>query len=295
MDATGWFLLGAPWDCSGSSRGEQAAPAAFRAAGMAELVARDLGDAATAIGSDRRDTATGVRALPETVRAVRALAGTLTAALGGLPGQRPLVVGGDCSVLLGIFAALRAHVGPAGLWFLDGHPDYLDGAASETGETADMDLALLTGAGAEALVSIAGTPPMVRPEDVVLLGHRTRDLDQASAAEVARLPPALRAVDAEAVAADPSRAGRDAVRWLGHAGHGAWLHLDLDVLDPRSLPAVTYPQPGGLGWEQLAAALRPLAHSPRLLGVSIADFRPDLDPDGSFARRIVDTLRRTLP
>jgi arginase len=62
-----------------------------------------------------------------------------------------------------------------------------------------------------------------------------------------------------------------------------------------SLPAVTYLQPGGPEWELLSAALRPLARSPRLLGVSVADFRPDLDPDGELAGRILDLLDQTLP
>jgi arginase len=96
------------------------------------------------------------------------------------------------------------------------------------------------------------------------------------------------------VRGDPAAAGRRAAAWLSGAGRGAWLHLDLDVMDPETLPAVTYPQPGGLNWEQLALALEPLARSPRLLGVSVADFRPDLDPTGDLATRVVDLLQQTM-
>ena len=141
MTPADWFLLGAPWDCSGSGRGEQLAPAALRAAGLAALTDVDLGDAACAITSTERDEHTGVLALADTVRAARALADALESGLRDLPGRRPLVVGGDCSILLGILPALIRQVGDVGLWFLDGHPDYLDGRTSETGETADMDLA----------------------------------------------------------------------------------------------------------------------------------------------------------
>ena len=295
MIAGDWFLLGAPWDCSGSGRGEQAAPDALRAAGLSDLVGRDRGDAATVIDGTERDARTGVLALRETVRAARALADVLAQALRELPGRRPLVVGGDCSILLGILPALRGRVGPVGLWFLDGHPDYLDGSASDTGETADMDLAVLTGAGAEPLVTLAGAPPMVPVGDAVLLGHRTDGLDPGAAAELARLPDDLRRIDAATVVADPAAAGRRAAAWLAGAGRGAWLHLDLDVLDPAVLPAVTYPQPGGPDWDQLAAVLEPLARSPRLLGVSVADFRPDLDPTGNLAARVVEVLEHALP
>lgn len=110
---------------------------------------------------------------------------------------------------------------------------------------------------------------MIPVSDAVLLGHRTGDLDEGGAAELARLPTELRRIDAATVAADPAASGQRAAAWLASTGAGAWLHLDLDVMDPESLPAVTYPQPGGLDWGQLAAALEPLARSPRLLGDAI--------------------------
>ena len=74
------------------------------------------------------------------------------------------------------------------------------------------------------------------------------------------------------------------------AGSPAWLHLDLDVLDEGVLPAVTYPQPLGLDWDDLVALIRPLVAAPNLLGVSVADFNPDRDADGIHAARIVKAL-----
>jgi arginase len=287
-----WVLLGAPWDCSGTGRGEAVAPGALRAAGLGALVGRDAGDAHTPIDGTDRDPHTGVRASAATVRAARALAGALDRA--GADGRRPLVVGGDCSLLLGVVPSLRRRLGPIGLWFVDGHPDYLDGHGSDTGETADMDLAILTGVGAQPLVSLAGAVPMVAPGDAVLIGHRGVGLDETSAAELARAPSALRRVDAEAVRRDPGSAGRAAAALLGAHPTGAWLHIDLDVLDPDALPAVTYPQPGGPDWDQLGILLGPLASASGLLGVSVADFRPDLDPTGAYAARVVALLDHLL-
>ena len=157
-----------------------------------------------------------------------------------------------------------------------------------------MELAVLTGDDPASLVGLAGEPPLLAPGDAVLLGHRTRDLDEGARAETARLPADLRRIDAATLMSAPAAAGRRAAAWLAGAGQGVWLHLDLDVLDPDALPAVTYPQPGGPDWEQLAAVLRPLARSPRLLGVSVADFRPDLDPTGALAARVVDLLEHAL-
>jgi arginase len=294
VDGRSWFLLGAPWDCSGTGRGEATAPDALRTAGLARLVDVDLGNAATVIDSTHRDEATGVRALPETVAAARTLSGALAAGRRRHPGRRPLVVGGDCTLLLGVFAHLRAAVGEVGLWFLDGHPDYLDARASDTGETADSELAVLTGDGPPGLTGLAGTAPMAAARHVALLGHRTAGLDAESAAELARLPGDVLAIDAPAVLRDPAGAGARAAAWAARLGTPMWLHIDVDVLEPSSMPAVTYPQPGGPDPDDLAALLAPLARSPRLLGVSVADFRPDLDPDGRHAARLVTLLDRTF-
>ncbi|WP_250030953.1 arginase family protein [Paractinoplanes maris] len=269
-----WFLLGAPWDSSGSGRGEARAPDALRSAGISRLTEVDRGDAATVITSSDRDEGTGVRALPETISAARVLAAALREARDDHPGHRALIVGGDCSVLLGIFAHLRAAVGDVGLWMVDGHPDYVDPADSDTGETADSELAVLTGDGPAVLTGLAGTTPMVHPRHVTLIGHRTTGLDPASAAELARVPGEM-LTEVE-------------------AGLPMWLHIDVDVLDPSVMPAVTYPQPGGPDFDDLESLLTPLTASPALLGVSVADYRPDLDPDGHCAAGLVTLLERLL-
>src|SRR5262249_24855939 len=152
-------------------------PGALRDAGLIDLVDVDLGDAATVIASSRRDEATKVRALPDTVAAANSLATALSTGMRENPSRRPLVVGGDCSLLLGVFAHARRTLGEIGLWMVDGHPDYLDAAGSATGETADLELALLTGDGPAILAGLGGEVPMVAPRHVALIGHRTAGLD----------------------------------------------------------------------------------------------------------------------
>jgi arginase len=86
----------------------------------------------------------------------------------------PLVLGGDCSILLGSTLALR-KLGRYGLLFVDGHTDLLTPSDSITGGAAGMDLALVTGTGPELLTNIDGQKPYVRPEDTVLFGYRWPD------------------------------------------------------------------------------------------------------------------------
>ena len=76
------------------------------------------------------------------------------------------------------------------------------------------------------------------------------------------------------------------------AGPAYWLQLDVDVLDPSVMPAVDSPDPGGIGAAELTALLRELA--PRAVGASVTVFDPDLDPDGRYARLLVDVLSEGL-
>jgi len=276
-------IIDAPLDCSGAGRAEERAPAALRAAGVVRrLGARDAGEAQARIDDPVRDPETGVigaaavrRAAAEIATAVREVVDT---------GETPLVLGGDCTLLLGVFQALPRG---CGLWFVDGHADFSDGESSPTGEAADMDLAILTGHGPPGL--LPGDEPLVDPAAVVLLGHRPDGLHPDAAEENARLDPAIRALTApELRERGAAQVGREAAAQL--ADRPAWLHLDLDVLDEATLPAVSYPQPLGLDWGELVALARPLVAAPGLLGVSVADFNPDRDPDGVHAARIVEAL-----
>ncbi|TLX86979.1 MAG: hypothetical protein E6K97_09795 [Thaumarchaeota archaeon] len=63
----------------------------------------------------------------------------------------PIVLGGDCSILIGNLLALR-RIGRYGLFFIDGHADYYRPEESSTGEVADMELAIVSGHGPDILV-----------------------------------------------------------------------------------------------------------------------------------------------
>jgi len=276
-------VLDAPLDCSGAGRAEQNAPAALRAAGLVErLRARDAGAADARIRDSTRDPETGVIGAADVRRATAEIAERLRELLDS--DEVPLVVGGDCTLLLGVFTALPAG---CGLWFVDGHADFYDGESSPTGEAADMDLAILTGHGPPGLLD--SDERLVDPEAVVLLGHRPSDLDTDTAFENSRIDPSIRAATAPEVRSHgPRRSGAEAASRL--AARPAWLHVDLDVLDEEALPAVSYPQPQGLDWRELEELASPLAAAPNLIGVSVADFNPDRDEDGTLAGRVVDAL-----
>ena len=90
----------------------------------------------------------------------------------------PLVLGGDCSILIGNLLALR-RLGKYGLFFIDGHADFYQPEASPTGEVADMDLAIVSGRGPDILTNIDGLKPLVQDNNIVLFGNR--DVEEAKA------------------------------------------------------------------------------------------------------------------
>ncbi|MEU8169230.1 arginase family protein [Micromonospora sp. NPDC049004] len=205
-------------------------------------------------------------------------------------GEFPVVLGGDCSVLLGSALAMHrlgeAVGGRIGLVFVDGHSDFRHpGNASYVGAAAGEDLALVTGRGQADLAALEGRRPYFRDIDVVVLGIRAQDeyrLDLQAAGITTRPVPALRAEGA-------ARTAQWAHEQLADCA-GYWVHIDVDVLDPAVMPAVDAPDPGGIAFAELEILLAGLVDTPHCLGVELTVFDPDYDPDGSYAAEIVNTV-----
>jgi arginase len=218
----------------------------------------------------------------------KALADRIGAIIDG--GEFPLVLGGDCSILIGSALAMRrlgeAVDGRVGLMFVDGHSDFRHpGNAAYVGAAAGEDLALVTGRGQADLAAIEGRRPYFRDVDVVVLGNRAHDeyrLDLQAAGISSRAVPALRAEGA-------ARSAQWAREQLADCA-GYWVHVDVDVLDPAVMPAVDAPEPGGIAFAELELLIAGLVATPDCLGVEITVFDPDYDPDGSYAADIVSTV-----
>ncbi len=136
------------------------------------------------------DSATGVLHAPAIAGYSRALGGVVRDVLED--GETPLVLGGDCSILLGGLLALRGR-GRHGLLFVDGHADFYDPASESAGEAASMDLALDTGRGPGLLADLDGGGPLVRDEDVAVVGFRDHDAQREDGSPP--LPSTIRALD----------------------------------------------------------------------------------------------------
>ncbi|GAA4974139.1 arginase family protein [Yinghuangia aomiensis] len=226
----------------------------------------------------------GVTLREHTLRLADAVHATLAEA-----GRFPVVLGGDCSILLGCLLGARRG-GRCGLVHVDGHSDFRHpgnyDAGAALGSAAGMDLALATGRGELLLTHWPQVGrPLVADEDVVQVGDR----------EDEEVPPVTRFTAQEIQRIGIAELGERVARRLAERGlERVWLHVDLDVLDERVLPAVDTPGRPGLDYGRLARLVETLLGTGRVIGLDVSVYDPELDPDGTHAARIADCLATAL-
>lgn len=217
-----------------------------------------------------------------------------------LRGDRfPVVVGGDCSLLLGAFAGAHSVDERFGLLFADGHEDTTPLDVSEDGEAANVELGLLLGlTGRRPGFPRPGVVSILDASRLAAVGQRDVEWRRSmNVGSVADLGAFLRS--ARSVTDDPTAVGREAGGLL-QAGGPWWLHVDLDVLDLAVLPATEVPgdapdpDSGGLDWEELTAVLTAAVDQSGCRGLSVAIYDPDQDPGRRHAGRIVALVHDLL-
>jgi arginase len=289
-------IVGVPIDSLGKPGGTELSPGVWREQGIVEaLGARDAGDLPVRIVGEERDPASGIVGYPTVVATCEGVRDGLVPLLRS--GAYTVVLGGCCSLVPGVAAALRAVApGPVGLAYVDGHLDTYDPRTSPTGEAADMPVAICAGLGDPALVGLAASVPLIEPGHIALLAHR--DSDEARG-EGSVLPDALgigTSIDCATVQADGAGAtGERIAAQLAASAGRYWLSLDVDVLSGAAMPATPAQQDGGLSLDELAGLARPLARHPACLGLDLLCYDVDMDDaERTSGRRLVSLLERVL-
>lgn len=202
-------------------------------------------------------------------------------------GRFPLILGGDCSILLGPALALRRR-GRFGLFFLDGHSDFYSPESEPNGEVASMELAVATGREPTELADLEGRRPLFREEDVVVFGFRDADVAAEHGSPDVRQT-AMHVFDLAEVrhagTAEVTRQGLSALE--GNGLEGFWIHLDADVLNDEVMPAVDYRMPDGLWPEELTDVLSVLLASRLAVGMDVTIYNPTFDDAERSAARVL--------
>ncbi len=204
-----------------------------------------------------------------------------------------VIIGGDCSILLGSSIALKQK-GNFGLFFLDGHTDYILPKISKTGGVAGMDLAIVTGYGHHKLTNIFNLKPYFKEKNVFCVGNREYDKEY--------VRPIL---ESDINYFDLKRLRSNGLKktvnqflelvWENNLD-GFFIHLDVDVLNDTIMPAVDSREIDGLTYKEFSELLIPLFSSKKAIGIEITILDPNLDTDGKytieFVKNFIETLER---
>ena len=269
-------IVGVPFDTATSFRsGPRFGPEAIRSASallrpylpaqdvdvFARLSVVDWGDVGVTPGNAERTTAQIAEALGPLVQA----------------GVRPIVLGGDHSVVLGELRAHAAAHGPLALVLLDAHADTWDQYYGER--------------------YFHGTPfrraleeGLLRPEASLLAGMRGSLYGPSDLGET-------RAMGFEVLSTDE-------LRDLGTEAYGArvrelvgsapvYVSFDVDVLDPAFAPGTGTPEVGGLAtWEALAFVRALSGLDP--VGADVVEVSPPYDTAGQTTALAAATVAHEL-
>ncbi len=190
-----------------------------------------------------------------------------------------LIIGGDCGILIGNALALKQK-GKYGLFFLDGHTDFMGPEISRTGGAAGMDLAIVTGHGHDKLTNILNLKPYFREEYVWCVGNRTYD----SAYIQLILDTNIYYWDLKTLRKRGIK--NCTAQFLAMIEEnkldGFFIHLDVDVLNDHIMPAVDSREMDGLNYPELINILSELLASPQAMGMEITILDPNLDKEGRY-------------
>ncbi len=287
-------LIGAPSSAAAFSAGTEKAPAALRAAGLAERLqsagfeVTDYGDCAPRHFADDEEHRRA-RNLAQIVAGLNDLKARAEIAIKS--GALVLVLGGECVQAIGLLAGARRYYKHVNLFWFDRDADLNTPATTPSGRIDGMVVAHIIGKGAPELVRFWGEPPLVREPDVTLFGLAR--LDPPEQDFLSRSP--LRHVQATDIQSKgAAAAAADALNHLHADAREFVLHLDLDVIAQEEFPAVVVPGSGGLGFEDVRAALKEIVRHKNIVGLDVAQFNPEKDANGDGAKRIVELLVEAL-
>jgi arginase len=314
MEATvaEWVLIGVPTSAGAHHAGQERAPAALRAAGLAHglrevgVAVSDAGDlpgATFAVDSEHPRA----RNLQEVVRVAGEVADAVSAVVA--TGGRPLVVGGDCTITIGAVAGLRRQHPGAGLVYVDADADLgaldlgsggLSGQDDQpprpdqvSGILDSAGVSYLLGYGQPELAGLDGRPPLLEPSRLAIVGCDPREVSDAERAFLSDLGVSYQG--AEVLIAGPEEAARTALTAVASAAGPILVHFDVDLVDSGELPLGNFPHYGtGVSLEHAVRCLRVLCAQPACAGLVLTEVNPTHDPGGRVLRQYAEAIAQVL-
>jgi len=199
----------------------------------------------------------------------------------------PIVMSSHPAASLGVYLGLSRLSDPPGLIVFSAHGGFKVPLKEGEERISRMILAASLGYGDDELASCGGISPKLEPENIVLLG--LRDVESEEAKLITRS--GIKVFTMEDIDALGMR--EVSYRALHAAGMGKWgLHvtLDLSVLDPTVAPGVMKPVNGGISYRETHLAMEMIAMSGLLRSLDVVGFSPERDQEMVTARVISEFI-----
>jgi arginase len=200
-----------------------------------------------------------------------------------------LVLEGDCTAAPAVIAGLEAE-GRVGVLWLDSHGDFNTPETTPSGLLGGMPVAVATGRCHPWWRQAVGLETPLQDSDVVLAGIRDLDPPERAALDVSQ----VEVIEARGNAHDEAARLASAVARLSRDVASLYVHVDVDVLNPRSSHGFTMPVPGGPTGEELAEMVALATRAGKVKALGISAFYPPNDRDGRTARAILHTVEAAL-
>jgi arginase len=286
-------VIGVPSSAGARRVGQEGAPQSFRRTGFIEslraggLHVDDFGDLESI--SFRPDTENPREQNLLLVRDVAARVAERVS-LAFQHNAKPIVLGGDCTITLGVLAGMIRHLPSLGLMYFDGDIDLNTPQTTASGIFDGMVMSHITGDGADSLTHIGPRYPLMPDENIVLFGYNS-EAGWMDPAEVQRLEEcSMMKYPVTKIRGRAREAAAEALATLEARAPQILVHFDVDVIDAGDFPAADVLHPGGLTFDEAIDVLKVLGSSSSFAGLIITEFNSVRDLDGTLARRLVKAV-----
>ncbi|MEP7289426.1 MAG: arginase family protein [Chloroflexota bacterium] len=292
-------LLGVPSSAGAKTPGIEKAPHALRKAGLFEQF-QQAGYHVVDHGDLPRIRYAPDKAHPtaQNLERVVAVATDVAKQVGAIldAGEIPLIIGGDCSITVGVAAAFVQHDPAVLLVYIDGGIDLETPATNSEGNLDSMGVAHLIGeTGVTEVLSHIGTRfPLLLPEQMIFFGFEPMPPDDAEQIVLAKY--AMQNYPVETVRGRAKLAAVEVLATIEAQHKPFIIHFDVDVIDFVDFPIADVPMFNqGLTFAEAMDSLAVFAASPQFAGLVITEINPDhMDEDGAGLQRFVLELVRAL-
>ncbi len=288
---TRFGLIGVPSSAGAHGPGQEKAPSALRRAGLlgalreAGLEMDDLGDLPHARFTS--DPANPKRQnLSRVVKVARQVADRVEAVVDR--DLIPLVIGGDCSITLGVVAGLLRRQPDLALIYFDGDADLTTPETTRSGVFDSMGVSHLIGEGDPELAHIGPRFPLLPQDRIALFGFQPYEIEP----EEARLLEKSAMMQYPVTSFDdrPVELATQARTRLEQRARALAVHFDVDVMDSAEIPLADWPHYDALSFGDAMHCLRVFIESPKLAALVVTEINPDNDPDGLLVRQFIDAF-----